>query len=141
MKAVLLTGYGDYDKNKYVVDYPIPSPLASQVRIKVLACGINNTDIWTRKGAYSSNPDSQSGWQTLKFPRIQGADICGIITDVGNDVDKNRLGERVIVYPAFYGPNGIVDCNYLGSELDGGFAQFCVVDSDNAIKIANPARI
>ena len=45
MKAVLLTGFGGFDKLDYREDVPVPTPTKGEVLIKVDACGVNNTDI------------------------------------------------------------------------------------------------
>ncbi|HEX2729228.1 MAG TPA: hypothetical protein VHM16_05700, partial [Rubrobacteraceae bacterium] len=48
VKAVLLTGYGGPEKLEYREDVPTPQPVAGEVLLKVGACGVNNTDLWTR---------------------------------------------------------------------------------------------
>ena len=82
MKGVLLTGFGGFDKLNFRDDLPVPVPAAGEVLIKVGACGMNNTDLWTREGAYGNalSDESQSGWRDKEFdfPRIQGADIVGV---------------------------------------------------------------
>lgn len=35
--------------------------------------------------------------QAMEFPRIQGADGCGTIVAVGDNVSQDRLGERVLI--------------------------------------------
>ncbi|MCH6552473.1 MAG: bifunctional diaminohydroxyphosphoribosylaminopyrimidine deaminase/5-amino-6-(5-phosphoribosylamino)uracil reductase RibD [Planctomycetes bacterium] len=87
MKAVLLTGHGGLDKLEHR-DYVMrPKPGPDEVLIEVGACGINNTDIWTREGAYGldDDPDAVSGWrrEPFHFPRIQGADTAGRIVEAG----------------------------------------------------------
>jgi NADPH:quinone reductase-like Zn-dependent oxidoreductase len=137
MKAVLLTGFGGYDKLEYRVDVPVPKPAFGEVLIRVGACGVNNTDIWTREGAYGD--DDQSGWQggSLDFPRIQGADIVGRIVGVGEGGSESRLGKRVMVNPTLYGRvgAGLFDATYIGSERDGGFAEFASVPEENTHEI------
>ena len=144
MHAVLLTGYGGFDKLDYRTDVPLPVPGPDEVLIRVGAAGINNTDINTRIGWYSkrvatdtnqggaggfeaANPDDAS-WQgvSLAFPRIQGADCCGRIVAVGNAVDQSRIGQRVIVRNMLRSYVGYrpFECWTLGSECDGAFAQF-----------------
>src|SRR5690606_32983639 len=54
MKAVLLTRHGDLDALVYREDVPVPHPAAGEVLIEVTACGMNNTDVWVRQGAYGS---------------------------------------------------------------------------------------
>ena len=60
------------------------------------------------------------------FPRIQGADCCGRIVAVGGDVDTARIGERVIVSALLrhYRDHRPFECDTLGSEIDGAFAQY-----------------
>ena len=139
MRAVLLTGYGGFDQLHYRTDVPRPVPAVGEVLIQVGACGVNNTDVWTREGAYGAT--EQSGWQgsAFSFPRIQGADIVGRIVGLGAGVGSERMGERVMVNPTLYGnlANGLYDATYLGSERDGGFAEFVSVPDANAHAITS----
>ena len=54
MKAVVTTGNGGYEKLDYC-DVPIPVPGPGEVLLRVLAAGVNNTEINTRLGWYSSS--------------------------------------------------------------------------------------
>ena len=150
MTAVLLTGYGGFEKLEYRHDVPVPQPGPGQVLIRVAAAGVNNTDINTRIGWYSktvSEPttseagtgglgvadDDEGTWSgiTMDFPRIQGGDVCGRIVAVGGGVEADRIGQRVLVDPCLREPVGwrpYAAC-YLGSECDGGFAQYVAVPS------------
>jgi NADPH:quinone reductase-like Zn-dependent oxidoreductase len=144
MKAVLLTGFGGYDKLEFREDVVIPKPQKDEVLVKVSACGINNTDIWTREGAYGNLQDRQavSGWRGggIDFPRIQGADIVGYIADIGREVSSSRIGEHVLVNPTLYGRNKDDPpyTGFIGSEKDGGFAEFACVPTENAHRIDSP---
>ncbi len=149
MTAVLLTGHGGLDKLEYRSDVSTPSPKANEVLIEVFAAGINNTDINTRIAWYSKsvttatdegatkgfddadNDDSSWSGAAIQFPRIQGADVCGEIVAVGDDVDDSRMGERVLVRSIMqtYTEFRPYECWTLGSEMDGGFAQFSVAPS------------
>jgi NADPH:quinone reductase-like Zn-dependent oxidoreductase len=76
--------------------------------------------------------------EPLAFPRIQGADACGRIVAVGVGVDAARIGERVLVEPAYdftAMPGGRLA--YFGSECDGAFAQFARVPAVFAHRIAS----
>ena len=137
MKAVLLTGYGGPEKLVYREDVPIPNVGPHDVLVKVSACGVNNTDIWTREGAYGneSDPNAISSWRgSMVFPRIQGGDIVGRIVEIGSEVSPSRVGERVIVDPTLYLEDGagLLDADFLGSERDGGFAEYAAVPAENA---------
>ncbi|MEE3215420.1 MAG: zinc-binding dehydrogenase, partial [Pseudomonadota bacterium] len=103
--------------------------------------GVNNTDIntrlaWYSKGDGDSEDASWSG-QPLRFPRIQGADVCGRIVAVGRGVDDSRVGERVLIEPCVRESAGqeLAAPWYFGSECDGGFAEFTKVASRHAYRI------
>src|SRR5699024_5320088 len=75
--------------------------------------------------------------QPMEFPRIQGADGCGTIVAVGDGVDQDRLGERVLirsVQARESSENGIESITF-GSECDGAFAEYATVLSDEAFVI------
>lgn len=141
MRGVHLTGHGDLDKLAYRDDIPVPRPGHRDVLIKVAAAGVNNTDINTRAAWYAKRDgeSDDSGWSDipLTFPRIQGADVCGRIIAVGADVARDRLGERVIVEPCLREAGGetLEHPWYLGSECDGGFADYVVVAARHAYRI------
>jgi NADPH:quinone reductase-like Zn-dependent oxidoreductase len=144
MTAVLLTRHGGFDAMEYSHNVAVPEPGPGEVLIRVAAAGVNNTDINTRIGWYSktirdetnahgatgsseTNPDDASWSGTpLRFPFIQGADCCGTIVAVGSGVSDKRIGERVIVRNMLraYVDYEPFECWTLGSECDGGFAQF-----------------
>lgn len=140
MKGVQLFGHGSPDKLVYREDIPVPVPGPNEVLIKVGAAGVNNTDINTRIGWYSKSNDSKdASWSgnPMHFPRIQGADVCGRIAAVGNQVSPDILGARVIVEPCLFEAGGM-ELNppwYFGSECDGGFAEYTVVATRHAYPI------
>lgn len=134
MKAVVVTGYGDIDKLEYV-DVKTPMPKENEVLVKVKACAINNTEIWMREGTYGN--DSKSGWRKegVTFPRIPGSDISGVVEQVGQSVDKSMIGKNVVLFP--FTSSGIPgyehiseDMSFIGSEYDGGYAQYVVWPAD-----------
>jgi len=141
MNAIVLKGYGDYDKLEFVEDLKTPIPKENEVLVQVKASAVNNTDINTRIAWYSKDANNleESSWdgESFKFPRIQGADICGYIVDVGKNIDTLRIGQRVLIEPSLQKINGkqVENTQYLGSECDGGFAQFTVVSSEHAYEI------
>ena len=53
MKGVQLTGHGGPEKLFWNEAIPTPRPGQDEVLIKVLAAGVNNTDVNTRIGWYS----------------------------------------------------------------------------------------
>jgi NADPH:quinone reductase-like Zn-dependent oxidoreductase len=141
MPAIIMKGNGDFDQLEYVQDYPTPQLRENEVLVEVKAAGVNNTDINTRIGWYAKddNISEKNSWagEDFKFPRIQGADVCGYIVSVGTNVNQNRIGERVIIEPCIDEVNGskLPTPWYFGSECDGGFAKYTVVSSKHAYKI------
>lgn len=108
MRAQLLTGFGGPEMLHYRDDVPDPVPAPGEVRVRVAATGVNNTDIWTREGRYGTDgdPTASTGWrrEPLAFPRIQGADVVGYVDRLGDGVDPSplRTGDRVMVDPMLY---------------------------------------
>lgn len=149
MKAILLTGHGGIDKLQLVDRYPVPKPRKNEVLVRIGASSVNNTDINTRTAWYADTVtegitqsageagfvkanDVSSGWSgnRFSFPRIQGADICGEIVAVGEDVSPDRLGTRILADVWIRDFNHIDDrskMGCIGSECDGGFAEYAAI--------------
>lgn len=159
MKGILLTGHGGMDKLEWREDLPIPTLSDDEVLIKVGACGLNNTDVNTRVGWYSKSSNkgdgnkgsaklnpNDGGWggTSLQFPRIQGADVAGKVVEVKGTQFQHLLGKTVMIDPwirPLERPDRFKVIGYLGSEIDGGFAEYTKVpgnavhpvQSDNSI--------
>ena len=148
MTAVHLVGHGGPEMLVVRHDVPVPEPAEGELLIRVRACGMNNTDINTRVGWYSrevtgatpadgsgqTDGDGTWGGDGLSFPRIQGADPCGEVVATGPGVGSDFLGRRVLADAWIRDPDDPEDrdrAGYLGSERDGGFAQFCSVPAVN----------
>ena len=143
MKAVVTAGNGGFEQLQCRV-VKRPQPRAGEVLIKVLAAGMNNTEINTRIGWYSSavtgstadaaeacsgSLQADGGWNiATPFPFIQGTDCCGEVNEVGAGGNKELLGKRVLVR-ACMRPNGFDSTKniWMGSDFDGAFAQFVKV--------------
>lgn len=146
MQAVLLTGHGGLDRLEVREDVSVPRPGPGEVLVEVSACGMNNTDIWVREGAYGTDddPEAEASWRrgaenTLTFPRIQGADTVGRIVAVGSGVEAARIGERVMIDFSIYNGDGerLADIDYIGHGRDGGYAEFMTAPADNAYAVDN----
>lgn len=155
MRAMVTMGHGDLDVMVLHEDWPRPDPAAGEVLIRVGACGLNNTDVNTRSGWYSkavteattggafesvSDEDPTWGGAPIRFPRIQGADVCGHIVAVGAGVDAGRIGERVITDNWLRDADDPLDMNksgYFGSERDGGFAEYTTIPATNALAVTS----
>ncbi|KUG62308.1 alcohol dehydrogenase [Kocuria rosea subsp. polaris] len=153
MVAVVTTGVGGCDR-LVLSRVPTPEPGEGEVLVQVLAAGVNNTEINTRLGWYSSSvtagtddasedltgdasarPDG--GWNAATpFPLIQGADCCGRVVAVGPGGDESVLGDRVLVRPCMRTRSfSSWDTVWLGSDVDGAFAQFVAVPAHEAFPV------
>jgi len=138
MRGVWLTAHGGMDKLDIRQDIPVPVPGSQDVLVYVAAAGVNNTDINTRTAWYSkgdgASEDASWAGQPIRFPLIQGADVCGHIVAVGEEINGDRIGERVLIEPCIRENRGreLAQPWYFGSECDGGFAEFTVVASRHA---------
>ncbi len=155
MRAMVTMGHGGLDQIVLQKDWPRPEPAAGEVLVRVLACGLNNTDINTRTGWYSKavreattgdapaapgGEDPAWGGEPIRFPRIQGADVCGEIVAVGASVPPSRIGERIITDNWLRDPADPLNkakAGYFGSERDGGFAEYTTLPSANAIAVTS----
>lgn len=113
----------------------VPQPAKGEVRVKVKLAGICGSDSHIYRG---HNPFA-------KYPRVIGHEFFGVIDEVGEGVDRSRIGERVSVdpviscgccYPCSVGrPNVCSSLTVLGVHRDGGFSQYTTVPSKNAYRI------
>lgn len=153
MKAVVTTGNGGYDKLVYR-DVPVPQAGPGEVLVRVLAAGINNTEINTRLGWYSASvttgtqstaetdedsaiarPDG--GWNNATpFPFIQGTDCCGMVVSSHDARDAELIGRRVLVRPCMRTDGfGSLSNIWMASDFDGAFAQFVKVPAAEVFPI------
>jgi len=156
MRAVVLTGHGGIDMLQIRDDWPVPTPGPDQVLIKVAACGMNNTDVNTRSGWYSKSvteattgtahsevgeEDPTWGGAPITFPRIQGADAVGRVVACGTAAPQVLLGKRVMTdnwLRDWDTPDDVTRTGYFGSECDGGFAEYTVIDHRNVGVVDSP---
>ena len=68
-----------------VVERAISKPAAGQVRLRVEACGVCHSDLATVQGDYPG----------LKLPRVPGHEVVGRIEEIGPNVSKWKIGQRV----------------------------------------------
>src|SRR3984893_9192422 len=108
-----------------IVDREIPTPGVGHVRIKVQACGVCHSDLFTQEGA----------WPGLQYPRVPGHEVAGRIDEVVPGATEWKTGQRACV-----GWHGGHDCTCLqcrrgdfgncqnlkiaGISYDGGYQQY-----------------
>jgi D-arabinose 1-dehydrogenase-like Zn-dependent alcohol dehydrogenase len=110
-----------------IVERPIPNPGPGQVRIKVQACGVCHSDLFTKDGVLPG----------IQYPRVPGHEVAGIIDELGAGVTSWKQGQRVGV--GWHGghDNTCLSCrrgdygncrNLLipGISYDGGYAEYMI---------------
>lgn len=156
MKAIVTAGNGGYEKLQ-CREVRMPVPKAGEVLLRVLAAGVNNTEINTRVGWYSASVTTgtedaatagegttddvaDGGWnESTPFPFIQGTDCCGRIVSVGPGGDESSIGSRVLVRSCMR-PQGFESMEnvWMGSDFDGAFAQFVAVPAGEVFAVDCP---
>ena len=144
MMAVVTTGHGGLDRLEYR-EVPVPEPAAGEVLLRVLAAGVNNTEINTRLGWYSASVDGRDGGAARprraaragRRRRLERGDA--VPPDPGHRLLRPRrrgrpgrrrapLGRRVLVRPCMRPTASLrMETIWMGSDFDGAFAQFVTV--------------
>jgi NADPH2:quinone reductase len=86
MKAVLCKQYGP-PSTLVVEEVPSPRPGPGQLLVEVHACGVNFPDTLIIQGKYQFKPE---------LPFSPGAEVAGVVREVGDGVHGFRPGDRVI---------------------------------------------
>jgi NADPH:quinone reductase-like Zn-dependent oxidoreductase len=153
MKAVVTATNGGYETLE-CREVKIPKLEAGEVLLQVLAAGVNNTEINTRIGWYSSAVTSgtedtseqeqekaaakaDGGWnETTPFPFIQGTDCCGRVVAVAEGEDDSVIGSRVLVRSCIrkYDFTSMENI-WMGSDFDGAFAQYVKVPTSEIFAV------
>ncbi len=91
MRALVCQEYGPIDRLR-VEEVPSPAPDPRQVRLKVHAAGVNFPDLLIVQGKYQVK---------APVPFTPGAECVGTVVEVGGEVTRVRVGDRVIALPAW----------------------------------------
>lgn len=91
MKALVMTAYKQFE----VQDLPTPAVGASDVLVRVQACGICGSDVHGMDGSTGRRQP----------PVVMGHEASGVIEHVGRDVSGYRVGDRVTFDSTIYNPN------------------------------------
>ena len=100
MRAVVITKHGDPSVLQVQQRPDPPPPGPGQLQIAVHAAGVNFADHLARVGLYPDAP---------KLPAVVGYEVAGTVEAVGEGVDPNRVGERVLAGKRFGGYAEIVN--------------------------------
>jgi D-arabinose 1-dehydrogenase-like Zn-dependent alcohol dehydrogenase len=124
-----------------IVEEKIIEPARGQVRIRVQACGICHSDMFTKDGA----------WPGISYPRSPGHEIAGVIDALGEDFGDWKVGDRVGV--GWHGGNcfrcdpcrrgDFVNCRFLkipGISYDGGYTAHVIAPVEALAHIPDVLR-
>lgn len=136
MRAALITKQGEpvASNISLVTDHPDPVAQAGEVVIRTEASALNHLDLWVGRGVPGMK---------LDYPRISGSDGCGIVESVGESVDPDWVGKRVMVNAAVQQsqPNHpdiapvAPDIRMIGEHDSGCMAERFVAPADNILHI------
>jgi alcohol dehydrogenase, propanol-preferring len=113
-----------------------PAPGPGELLVRVSACGVCHTDLH-----YLDH-----GTPTFKSPPlVLGHEIAGIVTEVGDGVEKFSGGDRVLL-PAVLSCGDCTLCRtgrenicersiMLGNNVDGGYAEYIVIAARHAFHL------
>lgn len=129
--------YGKHDLR--VENSPMPKVGPEDILIQVKACGICGTDVHIYEG--------DKGAAEVTPPTILGHEFSGVIAEVGSNVTKYKVGDRVCIDPNCYCGkcdfcrNGIAhyctDMIGYGTTVNGGFAEYCSVNQRQVYKLGD----
>lgn len=126
-------------KDVRIEEVEVPSPKEKEIKLAIKYTGICGTDLHEYLAGPIFIPQDQphpiSG---IKAPVTLGHEFCGEVVEVGDKVDRVKVGDRVVIEPII-AHNGLIgdynldpDLNFVGLAADGGFAEYCVVDEQLA---------
>lgn len=115
---------------------PVPNPRGDELLIRVRCCGVCRTDLHVLDGELEGP----------KLPLILGHQIVGIVVAHGRDVDGVVEGQRVgvpwlgracgVCRPCTSGSENLCEnARFTGYQLDGGYAEYAVVQSRFALPL------
>lgn len=131
MQAVQFTEHGDVDVIEYG-EFPDPEIGREEVLVDVKAAALNHLDVWTRRGLPGVD---------LEMPHIPGSDAAGVVTEVGEDVERFEAGDHVAVlagksagtdeFSRKGDPTLAPDLHIIGEHIRGVHSELAAVPADN----------
>lgn len=131
MKSLIYAAPGEVK----VTDRPKPELADGEVLIKVKYCGICGSDLKIMKGKHDR----------AKPGIIMGHEFIGEVADMKGSFPELKIGDPVAVEPlvhchkCYYCKSGKYNlCNeigVLGTDLDGGFAEYVKISGDKVFKL------
>lgn len=113
MKAIIVREFGKPDVMK-LEEVSDLEPSENQILVRMKAAGINPVDTYIRQGTHAIKPD---------LPYTPGKDAAGIVEEVGENISKIKIGDRV----------------YLAGSETGTYAEFALCQEDQVWKLPENA--
>ena len=137
MQAMVLEAPASIDASPLKLrEVPVPQPKVSEIRIRVLTCGLCRTDLHTVEGELPVH----------KQPIIPGHQVVGSVDQLGPGTARFKLGDRVGIawlrwtcgkcrYCMANKENLCPNARFTGYDDDGGYAQYAVVNEHFAYSL------
>jgi len=147
MRAMVLSKLGPVESNPLklteIDKHEIANP--KEVLVKIEACGVCHSQLHSIEG----------DWEDIgippTLPTVPGHEVVGKIVEVGNNVTKFKVGERVGITPLL---GSCLDCQYCnegkeylcenmdvtGESLKGGYTEYITVSEDFATKVPDAMK-
>ncbi|GBM52728.1 Synaptic vesicle membrane protein VAT-1 [Araneus ventricosus] len=93
-RAIMLTGFGGYDKLK-IQNIPRTPAQEDHIVVEIKACGMNFSDLYARQGIYTH--------KGVKPPFVFGTEASGVVSEIGPNVTEFKIGDRVLCWNYAYG--------------------------------------
>ncbi len=136
MKGVVFTG----DRNLEIRELGIPEPGSGEVVLKMMASGLCGSDL--RRYRMSSDEIGSPLF-------VAGHEPCGVVAEVGPNVESVRVGDRVMMHH-YTGCNRCSMCRIgytqmclvhhevYGSTADGGHQDFLLCPASTCVEMPDP---
>ena len=134
MRAAVFHEFGDPSVVR-IEEVPDPRPAAGEALVEVHAAGLNHLDLWVRRGLPIETT----------MPHIGGAEVAGVVTELGEGVREVAVGDRVVADPSLScgecaacraGEEPLCESyRILGEHVQGGFAERVTVPARNLLKL------
>jgi len=147
MRAMVLSKLGPVESNPLKLTkidrHEIANP--KEVLVKIEACGVCHSQLHSIEG----------DWKDIgippTLPTVPGHEVVGKIVEIGSNVTKFKVGERVGITPLL---SSCLDCQYCndgkeylcekmdvtGESLKGGYTEYITVSEDFATKVPDTMK-